>query len=733
VTVDLAILLIVNIANFLLGVGVLLRNSRMLINRVFAFLSFSIVFWATMNYIADHSSAVLTPLFTRVTLLGGVLIVLSVITLSRVFPDGRVLRKTWYNTIQPWLGFVVGVLTLTPLVVETAVPGEVGAQLTDGPLYIIYVIYILQGLVLLIVNLLVQAKRAKVSYQKNQVAIVLSGILLYAFFAILSNVILPLFMNNWSSSRFGPIFSLVLVGSVAYAVAKHKLFDIRWALARSISYAGAFLLFAGLYGVLVFGIVNLIFQLQLPIFFQVIIAATTGISAIAFPSFRKAFDNLTSKFFYKYDFDSQEFFKTFSRSIAVSTDLNKVLHDASSTIIQFLKVEYCLIYVGHREDGVVYQSKHQQKFSKAVQDKFIIALDSAVKPIVVVDDLPHEQGALRQFFYAHQVAALVPLHAGGETQDIRAYIVLGPKQNGGSYNKKDIGVLESAANELSLALQNALRFEQIRDFNDTLKDRIEEATKELRATNSQLQRLDEAKDEFISMASHQLRTPLTSVKGYISMVLEGDAGKVAPTQKQLLDEAFASSERMVHLINDFLNVSRLQTGKFMLEQRPVDLTKIVRQEVESLQTTVKMHDLKLKFHPPKYFPTLYIDEGKIRQVIMNFIDNAIYYSRENSTITVSLSVVDGDAVLEVHDTGIGVPKDEQAHLFGKFFRATNARKQRPDGTGVGLFLAKKVIVAHGGSMVFHSVEGEGSTFGFRLPVKKLSTAPASESPNKLHK
>jgi signal transduction histidine kinase len=214
------------------------------------------------------------------------------------------------------------------------------------------------------------------------------------------------------------------------------------------------------------------------------------------------------------------------------------------------------------------------------------------------------------------------------------------------------------------------------------------------------------------------------------MVLEGDAGKITSMQRQLLSEAFISSERMVHLISDFLNVSRLQTGTFILEKKSVDLAKIVTQEVESLQTTAHAHNLKLHYRAPSYFPVLNIDEGKIRQVLMNFIDNAIYYSEENTTISITLGVDAGYAVLEVRDTGIGVPKEEQAHLFSKFFRATNARKQRPDGTGVGLFLAKKVITAHGGSMVFSSIENEGSTFGFRLPIKKLS---ASSDTNKLDK
>jgi len=258
-------------------------------------------------------------------------------------------------------------------------------------------------------------------------------------------------------------------------------------------------------------------------------------------------------------------------------------------------------------------------------------------------------------------------------------------------------------------------------LNETLQQRIDEATRELRASNAQLQRLDKAKDEFVSMASHQLRTPLTSVKGYISMVLEGDAGKISDKQEHLLSEAFISSERMVRLISDFLNVSRLQTGKFIIDKRPLNLAKVVEQELDSLSTNASSRGLKFSYKPPANFPILNIDEDKIRQVIMNFSDNAIYYSGESTEIKVNLSVDGDNCKFTVKDTGIGVPHSEQAQLFSKFYRASNARKQRPDGTGVGLFLAKKVINAHGGDVIFESTEGKGSTFGFSLPIVPLRT------------
>lgn len=298
------------------------------------------------------------------------------------------------------------------------------------------------------------------------------------------------------------------------------------------------------------------------------------------------------------------------------------------------------------------------------------------------------------------------------------YVCLG-SQLVSSYTPRDIRLLEAIEQELVIAIQNARSVDKVRELNATLQQRVNEATRELRASNAQLQRLDEAKDEFISMASHQLRTPLTSIKGYISMLMEGDVGKVSNDQKHLLQEAFVSSERMVRLIGDFLNVSRLQTGKFIIDKQPVDLAKLVGREIESLGPNAAARSLKFTYKQPKNVPKLSLDESKIQQVIMNFADNAIYYSKEKSTIKVSLTVVKDRVEFTIKDTGIGVPLAEQNNLFSKFFRATNARKQRPDGTGVGLFLAKKVIDAHDGRVIFESKENKGSTFGFSLPLSKL--------------
>jgi signal transduction histidine kinase len=273
----------------------------------------------------------------------------------------------------------------------------------------------------------------------------------------------------------------------------------------------------------------------------------------------------------------------------------------------------------------------------------------------------------------------------------------------------DTKLMDRLSESIGVALDNKLLFEE-----------NQHVLRQLKVSNEKLKALDEAKDDFVSMASHQLRTPLTSIKGYTSMVLEGDAGKINATQRKLLEQSFMSSQRMVYLIADLLNVSRLKTGKFIIETAPVNMAEVVQQEIGQLKQTAAGRQLTLAYDKPESFPALMLDETKIRQVIMNFIDNAIYYTPAGGHIVVKLVETPASVEFRVQDDGIGVPKSEQPHLFTKFYRAGNARKARPDGTGLGLFMAKKVVVAQGGAILFETTEGKGSMFGFVFSKSKLA-------------
>lgn len=569
-------------------------------------------------------------------------------------------------------------------------------------------------------------RRTNNQKEKAQTKIMLWSVAVAGAVIVMSSFYTSDFSSTLLAQQVIPIACLFTLLAFMYAMTYRDLFDIHIFALRAGAYISTYFALILLITVPTVYIISQVFNLELSTTRIFTYSVVLVVFTYLLQTLRLQLDKLTSGIFFRRLYDTQTFLDDHNNVLVANSELNSLLGNSGSVIKRYIQTQTCVFWLQSTEHMPQrFIGENPPKISAKQMAELAAAKPLIEGQILLVDEPNPRNKQIKDELSKENVSLVIRLSTAHG--DELGLMILGPKKGGGLYSKRDIRVLQIIAKELVIAIQNALRFEEIRQFNRTLQLKVDTATSQLRRTNTELRRLDEAKDEFLSMASHQLRTPLTSVKGYLSMVLEGDVGRVSDTQKRLLSEAFSSSERMVHLINDFLNVSRLQTGKFILENKATNLAKIVGQEVDSLQTTAVAHSMKLIYRSPSHFPILYVDEGKIRQVIMNFVDNAIYYSREDSIITITLDIEDADAVLRVHDTGIGVPEAEQPHIFTKFFRAANARKQRPDGTGVGLFLAKKVIVAHGGKMVFESSEGKGSVFGFRLPVKKLSAAPADDA------
>lgn len=528
------------------------------------------------------------------------------------------------------------------------------------------------------------------------------------------NLILP-GLGYYQYILLGPLFTFIMVTAVFYAIAKHGLFDIRLAVVRTVTYLLSLATLAGIYLVVAFLIFNIVLNQSSSASQIAINVILTLTLAFVFQPIRRFFDKLTNQVFYQDNYNVDDFFAELSRALTSTNNLHNLLEKASEKIATTIKSTDAsfVIYTSSGRSDQIGSGQFSHISYKEVRwlDDFLGITTIEPQVLTLLDE---DDELLRRMMVSHHIKIILPL----VRQNVKmGYLFLGEHKRS-KYNARDVRVVRSIADELVIAIQNALSFEQIKELNAHLEQRVDAATKELRRTNAQLQKLDEAKDDFISMASHQLRTPLTSIKGYISMMMEGDVGKVTPEQTHVLNEAFVSSERMVRLISDFLNVSRLQTGKFIIDKHPVDLAILVQREIESLKPNAMARDMKFIYKVPKNIPELELDENKIQQVVMNFSDNALYYSKEKGKITITLKKIPGWVEFLVNDDGIGVPQSEQAHLFKKFFRATNARRARPDGTGVGLFLAKKVVDAHDGEIIFESEEGKGSAFGFRLPIPK---------------
>lgn len=536
------------------------------------------------------------------------------------------------------------------------------------------------------------------------------------------------FASSTKAQVVVPIAILFMVLIISFAIVRHQLFDIRSIVAKTVAYLVSVAALGLVYGLIIVVGVSMLLHAQISHAAQLLLSLVLAIISISFASFKKSFDRLTNRIFFQDSYDTQELFDQLNRLLLSTFDLNRLLNDVSSLMVLYIKCQSCTFVLNETKYAPArLMGSGNSELSKEAVYELKSNLSKAHRRIISANELDAGSSIKRQMDKENVVAIIQLGSASVHSSDSLGMIILGSKKSGNPYNNDDLRVLNTIANELVIAIQNAMRFEEIQNFNKTLQGKVEQATKELRRTNEKLRQLDETKDEFISMASHQLRTPLTSVKGYLSMVLEGDAGKLNANQRKLLEQSYASSQRMVYLISDLLNLSRLNTGKFVIEPVPVDLSEVVQAEVEQLAETAKARELTLTYNRPATFPQLMLDETKIHQVVMNFIDNAIYYTPPGGSVTVELRETSTAVEYLVRDTGIGVPKAVQHKLFTKFYRAANAQQARPDGTGLGLFMAKKVVVAQGGSIIFESEEGKGSTFGFRFS-KAGHMAPGTPRP-----
>ncbi|MCK4973955.1 MAG: GAF domain-containing sensor histidine kinase, partial [Sulfurimonas sp.] len=297
-------------------------------------------------------------------------------------------------------------------------------------------------------------------------------------------------------------------------------------------------------------------------------------------------------------------------------------------------------------------------------------------------------------------------------------ISLGEKESGDIYSEDDYEVLSLMAKQSAVSLENALNYEEIKDFNLKLEREVDLATKELRSANKKLKLLDQTKSEFISIASHQLRTPLTVIKGYISMLIDSNFGKLKEPQKQALSKVYDSNERLINLVENLLNISRIESGKLKFTIESNSIEKIVMSVMEELRAYAEGKGLVFSYHGPKErIPLLDIDAEKLRQSIMNLIDNAIKYTSKGF-VKVNLINKLNKIIFCVEDSGLGIEPKELSILFKKFSRGTNTHLIDANGTGLGLFVAHKMIEAHKGKIWAES-DGidKGAKFYFELPIK----------------
>lgn len=228
--------------------------------------------------------------------------------------------------------------------------------------------------------------------------------------------------------------------------------------------------------------------------------------------------------------------------------------------------------------------------------------------------------------------------------------------------------------------------------------------------------MEKIKSEFVSIAAHQLRTPLTGIKWSLQYLFSGETGKLNSGQKEMAGDALAATNRMVELINDLLDVSRIEEGRFGIRLQRQSISPVLERVVNTSQNTADKKGITLKVEAPSKLPFLNIDMEKMEIALNNLVDNAIKYTLPGKTVELKATSADGELTITVKDEGIGIPRSEFDRVFTKFFRSNQAQLYHTSGTGLGLYVSKNIIEQHGGKIWFYSEENKGTTFYVSLPL-----------------
>jgi signal transduction histidine kinase len=698
--------------SFVFGFFVYKKNKKSLLNRYWLGVSFFVGLWSLSLFAVVNARSSNSALAWQYLLdVSAILIPSFFLSFTLVLVDKYHIKKISFYL--SWLSclFLI-ILSFTDFFKLGVLPlMDFNYWIVPGSLYFIFPLF--YGLhVIYIVYLLILAYKKSVGLKRGQIKYVLLTAII-GFSGGPTNF-LPQLFNIYPFGNFLVVFYVV---GIAYAITRYRLMDIKLVLRK--------------YSVYLASLTSLI----IPAFIlKYLLSSFASISAIwidlailasavsTFPALKGHYYKFANKYLFSSLYDSKTVIADLSNKLSSTLDIGRIYKDVSDVIMGSIRVKsLCfLIYEsGSNEYEAVYNRGFKSGGKKFKSDKGLYEVFIKKNKPIIVDELKFMGFRLNKkflkIFNEFEVGVIVPLNLKDKSLGL---IALGNKESGDIINEEDLNTLNIIGSQAALAINNALSYEEIRDFNAKLERRVREATADLREANQKLMKLDETKSEFISIASHQLRTPLTIIKGYISMILEKNFGEINEAQEEALTKVYQSNERLIQLVENLLNISRIESGRFQYTFERLSIKVLTESAVKELSSMVEKNGLTLKYKAEKNLPEIYFDEEKLRQVILNLIDNALKYSKKG-TVLVEIKKAGNNILFTVSDKGIGISSEDMPNLFKKFSRGSGTSLVHTGGTGLGLYVAKNIIEAHGGKIWAESRgSGKGAVFSFCLPIDR---------------
>jgi signal transduction histidine kinase len=713
------------ITSFILGSFMFFKNRKNTTSNTFILLSAAVCFWSLFYFLWQTCANYELALFyTRMLSIGSILIpifylhwVLSFLELKDI--KTKVVLYTGYV-----ITFIFLLFSFSPIFIK-----DVGNILSfsfwpkAGFLYTIYLIVSYLGLVGYGLFQLFKNYSESNSLKQYQIKYIIWGTAIgflggaTNFFLWYEIEILPV----------GNIFTSLYVFILFYAMVKYRLMDIRIVIQKIFIYF-VVALFVYVFFYLLINFYNYTFGgvftgvsyafgiIVAPIFAYLFYVVDRGVRVFA------------SKYLFVSLYNYQETINKLTDDLNKYIDLDKIIKLIIDTIKNTMKLDRAgILLVNTDVKPIKYEIAKVVGFDEnngisLVQDNFLTKyLTKTQKPLVGDElvmlsneaDKATERNLLR--LHCHMVkieaALCLPLMANKKLIGI---IVLGSKLSGDAYTSEDLKLLDVLSKQAGIAIENARQYKQIQEFGKTLETKVEEQTKDIEEKNAYLQELLNMKSDFLRVVNHQLNTPLSIMRGYFSMMKDGDypPEKALPVIETGLD-------RIINTVSSFWDAYKIEGEKMKMEPQKVNIASLVEKMIKEKKDlpVVKERELKLEIKKPSFdVPDVWCDLQKISHVISNLLDNAANYTAKGK-ITVYYELIKDFLKVNVEDTGAGISEEYKKKIFQKFSRGNTTVGMNPNGSGLGLYIAKKIVEGNGGDMSFYSEgENKGTTFSFTVPV-----------------
>lgn len=648
-----------------------------------------------------------------------------------IFPDGKT-----YPPLQGQVGFlslailIEYILLFTDKFVRGVSLKTFGPATDLGSFYLGFIIYCsifgFWGLIVLI-----KKYKSSIGLVKSQLKFLFMGLFLFVLTTILLDSILPLLYGDTRYFSISSVGSLFFVGCTAYSIIMHRLLDIRLITGRIVVNT---LLISFLVSLMEAGAVSYWLITKTPIrpgvLLVVIVVAL--IIVLIYDKLNKLASNIASRFLFQSVYDYQKTLLDATLGLSKYLDVSKLAKVVTNSLEQAMRSDRAVILVRDFNTNY-YKIETSYGFEERdclnlVYNISVVSYLEGSGEIVILEEINHiisetenevEKTALeklRSQMKDSQVSVIIPILKNGVMISV---ILLGDKISKDAYSVQDVDLLKTIATQSAVAFENARLYKEVTSFNEELKLKIQDATSNLQKVNLRLKQLDKLKDDFVSMASHELRTPMTAIKSYIWMALSHSDIPLSLKLKNYLTKILVSTERLIHLVNDMLNISRIESGKVEVKPEIFSIKELVKEVIEEVNLKAKEKNITLGILDSSQVPQVFADPEKIMQVVLNLVGNSLKFTPNGGKISISF-FSDGEMLdVSISDNGVGIAKDDLSKLFTKFGRLDNSyiAAATSGGTGLGLYICKSLIeLSKGKIWVESDGVGRGATFKFSIPI-----------------